>query len=87
MAELDMDFDLLYSVKTPLFLGNVAQAANELSGIEIDAEDTKNQSLKAFYELRTLAAQGDMAALKSRMKELMPVHPHMVRTLGELIRL
>ena len=87
MGDLDMDFDILYSVKTPFFLGNLNQAQTEAASVEVDDSDSANTNLLEFYKLRILASQGNMEELKSSMKSMMATHPIMIKTLGELIRL
>ena len=36
------DFDILYMMKTPFFLGDFEKALNEANQVEINPEDTRN---------------------------------------------
>lgn len=36
------DFDLMYMLKTPLFMGSAAQVISESESLELNAEDTAN---------------------------------------------
>ena len=49
-----MDFDILYMVKTPFFMGSSDSAISDLSLVEVDSEDEANLLLKKFYEMRIL---------------------------------
>jgi hypothetical protein len=53
---MDEDFDILYMVKTPFFLGNSSKAREECaqqSG-EIQHDDTKNILMKNLLTVRIL---------------------------------
>jgi len=53
---MEEDFDILYMVKTPFFLGNSAKAREECaqqSG-EIQPDDTKNILMKNLLTVRIL---------------------------------
>jgi len=58
------DFDLLYMMKTPFFLGNFDKAISEGEALEISAEDTRNQLLRNLLTVRTLTARNDFGQLK-----------------------
>jgi hypothetical protein len=61
------DFDILYLIKTPFFIGNTPKALEEISSVEVDSEDINNTRLKLFYYLRLLGDSGKMDELKSEM--------------------
>ena len=67
---MEEDFDILYMVKTPFFLGNSAKAREECaqqSG-EIQSDDTKNILMKNLLTVRILTTQADFPKLKEHMQ-------------------
>lgn len=64
------DFDILYMVKTPFFLGNNEKVQEEAHSVELNEEDTKNQSILNFFIIRALTEQGKLADLKPIMQEM-----------------
>ena len=80
------DFDLLYLLKTPFYLGNPTKAMNEATELEIDESDTKNDELKSFFMIRILAELGDMPRLKALMTKMYEKHDEMVQLAGCLIQ-
>jgi hypothetical protein len=40
------DFDILYMMKTPLFMGKAAEVIQEAGQVEVHAEDTANMLQK-----------------------------------------
>jgi len=48
------DFDILYMVKTPFFLGDNNKAIEEAEHMEINEEDIKNKELLNFFLIRSL---------------------------------
>ena len=53
------DFDILYMMKTPFFMGNYSKVVDESSSVELSYDDMKNQTLKNFLIVRALTAKGD----------------------------
>ena len=64
------DFDLLYMMKTPFFMGNFDKVQVEADQIEINEEDQRNISLKNLMIVRSITARGDFASLKTFMQSL-----------------
>jgi flagellar assembly factor FliW len=65
------DFDLLYMLKTPFYLGDYDKALQEADQVEINAEDHRNQNIKNLYIVRSLTAKGDFPNLKTFMTALL----------------
>lgn len=65
------DFDLLYILKTPFFLGDFDKSLSEGEQVEINSDDVRNQSLKNLYIVRALTAKGDFPSLKTFMTGMM----------------
>ena len=65
------DFDILYLMKTPFYLGDFDKALHEGQNIEINHDDARNQSLKNLYIVRALTAKSDFQNLKGFMTNLM----------------
>ncbi len=63
----DLDFDILYQVKTPFFLGLPSKALSEANAVEIDKDDTNNQDLQILYKLRILHELNDTNSLKAEI--------------------
>ena len=64
------DFDLLYLLKTPFYLGDFDKALSEANSVEISPDDQRNQMLKNLFTVRILTARSDFGALKTFMQEL-----------------
>ncbi len=64
------DFDLLYMLKTPFFLGSFDKIQNEASLIEINEDDQRNMALKNLMVVRALTSRGDFTELKGFMQGL-----------------
>jgi len=64
------DFDILYMVKTPFFLGSLGKVKEEADQIEINEEDTRNLSMRNFFLIRTLTEQNNFGELKQLMQGL-----------------
>lgn len=80
------DFDLLYLLKTPFFLGNSHKAMEEANELEIDESDVKNNELKNFYLIRILADLGDLPRLKAHMSTIFESHSSLVQSAGSLVQ-
>jgi len=65
------DFDILYMMKTPFYLGDLDKALTEANQVEINAEDARNQNLKNLYIVRALTAKSDFLGLKTFMTSLL----------------
>jgi len=65
------DFDILYMLKTPFYLGDYDKAIQEANQVEINSDDHRNQSLKNLYLVRALTAKNDLHSLKSLMTGLL----------------
>lgn len=79
------DFDILYQIKTPFFLGLNSKVLEEIQSIEIDSEDTLHTDLKHLYRIRAIAASNDMDTLKAEMQKLFKTHESFIRVIGTLI--
>ena len=55
---MDTDFDILYMVKTPFFLGNTQKAEEEClqQAQEIQPDDIKNMRAKDLLHIRILTS-------------------------------
>lgn len=53
------DFDLLYMMKTPFYMGNFERAIQEGDSIEINHEDQRNQTQKNLLIVRSLTCRSD----------------------------
>lgn len=65
------DFDLMYMMKTPFFMGSLEQAVNEAHNCEVSEEDTAATTLKNLLIVRALSAQGKIEELKAMIQGLM----------------
>ena len=65
------DFDILYMMKTPFFLGNFSKVIDEGKACEINVEDQANVTAKSSLMVRALITQNDIPALKEYMTSLM----------------
>lgn len=70
---MDEDFDILYMVKTPFFLGNIQKAEEECvqQASEIQLDDLKNVQLKNLLMIRILTAQSKFPKMKEHMQMMM----------------
>ena len=59
------DFDLMYMLKTPLFMGSPDKVIAEADTVELNADDIANQTLKSFLVARALTLQGNFDQLKA----------------------
>ena len=53
------DFDLLYMMKTPFYMGNYVKVQEEASQLEINPEDQRAIAMKNLLLVRTLTAKND----------------------------
>ena len=53
------DFDILYILKTPFFMGNYEKTEEEAKNLEINVEDHRNLALRNLLLVRTMTAKGD----------------------------
>ena len=58
------DFDILYMMKTPFYLGDLEQVLLEGQQVEINHDDNKNNALRNLYLVRALTSKGDFTTLK-----------------------
>jgi hypothetical protein len=64
------DFDILYMMKTPLYLGNLQKVIDESQSIELNEEDQANITHKNLLAVRALTAMHDFDRLKLFMKSI-----------------
>lgn len=66
---MEDDFDILYMVKTPFFLGDMNKAQEECTqqAAEIQPDDFKNITMKNLLFCRILTAQGNFPKMKEHM--------------------
>ena len=64
------DFDILYMMKTPFYMGNFNKVSQEAASLEINSEDHRNMTLKNLLLVRTMTAKQDFTDLKQFMQEL-----------------
>lgn len=69
---MDDDFDILYMVKTPFFLGQMEKANEEClqQGAEIQPDDYKNVQSKNLLFIRILTAQANFPKMKEHMQTM-----------------
>ena len=65
------DFDLMYMLKTPLFMGAPDKVLSEADSVELNTDDQVNTTLKNFLIVRALTLEGNFDALKSMLQSLM----------------
>ena len=53
------DFDLLYMMKTPFYMGNYAKVQDEASQVEINPDDQRALAMKNLLLVRALTAKND----------------------------
>ena len=59
------DFDILYLMKTPFFMGDTAKVPAEASQCDINQDDQANMTQKNLLLVRALTAMNDMNTLKT----------------------
>jgi len=66
---MEEDFDILYMVKTPFFLGNLDKALEECQqqAAEIQPDDLKNTMMKNLLLIRILTSQCNFPKMKEHM--------------------
>ena len=62
------DFDILYMMKTPFFMGKFDQVGEEALTVDINEEDTANMTTKNLFAVRALTAKNDFETLKQFMQ-------------------
>jgi len=70
---MEEDFDILYMVKTPFFLGNMEKALEECQqqAAELQPDDIKNIQMKNLLFIRILTAQSNFPKMKEHMQSMM----------------
>ena len=70
---MEDDFDILYMVKTPFYLGNMTKALEECQqqSAEIQGDDHKNIQQKNLLMVRILTQQANFAKMKEHMHGMM----------------
>jgi len=58
------DFDILYMMKTPFYMGKNDQVQEEARSVDINEEDSGNMTMKNLILVRSLTAKNDFDALK-----------------------
>jgi len=53
------DFDLLYMMKTPFYMGSFDKVLSEAETIEINQDDQRNIQLKNLLLVRALTSRND----------------------------
>ena len=66
---MDEDFDILYMVKTPFFMGAINKASDECQqqAAEIQLDDYKNIQSKNLLLIRILTVQSEFPKMKEQM--------------------
>lgn len=64
-------FDILYLMKTPFFMGNVAQVPAEAAQCDVNADDMANTTEKNLLLVRALTVMNDIDGLKALVQGLM----------------
>lgn len=65
------DFDLMYMLKTPLFMGTPEKVVTEADTVELNADDVASQTLKNLLVARALTLQGNFDQLKAMFQALL----------------
>ena len=65
------DFDILYLIKTPFYMGDNAKVPTEAQQCEVNEEDQLNTTNKNLILVRALTAMNDMEQLKVLIQGLM----------------
>jgi hypothetical protein len=64
------EFDILYMMKTPLFVGSMQKVVDESQSLEVNEDDQGNMTLKNLLVIRALTAMCEFDKLKLFMKSL-----------------
>jgi hypothetical protein len=64
------DFDILYMMKTPLYLGSLQKVLDEAASVDVNEEDQLNLTNKNLIIVRTLTAMANFDELKVFMKSI-----------------
>jgi hypothetical protein len=65
------DFDILYTMKTPFFMGSFEKVPEAAEEIEVSSDDQRQLSLKNLFLVRALTAKNDFPALKQFLQDLL----------------
>lgn len=65
------DFDILYLMKTPFFMGKNDEVVDEARSVDINEDDSNNLTLKNLILVRALTAKNDFESLKGFMQGLL----------------
>ena len=65
------DFDLMYMLKTPLFMGQASKVIQESQQVEVNQDDHVNLTLKNLLIVRALTVEENFDQLKSFLQSLM----------------
>lgn len=58
------DFDLMYMLKTPLFMGTPDKVISEADSVELNSDDQLNTTLKNLLIVRALTLENNLDSLK-----------------------
>jgi hypothetical protein len=58
------DFDLMYMLKTPLFMGTPDKVISEADSVELNSDDQLNTTLKNLLIVRALTLENNFDSLK-----------------------
>ena len=61
---MEQDFDLMYMLKTPLFMGTPVKVLEEAQSVSLDDDDQVNQTLKNLLVVRALTLENNFDQLK-----------------------
>ena len=64
------DFDILYMMKTPLYMGDLQKVLDEAPSVDVNEEDQANLTNKNLIMVRTLTAMANFDELKVFMKSI-----------------
>jgi hypothetical protein len=62
------DFDLMYLLKTPLFMGTPEKVVQEADSVELNSDDQVNHTLKNLLIVRALTVDNKFDALKQMLQ-------------------
>jgi hypothetical protein len=62
------DFDLMYMLKTPLFMGTPEKVVQEADSVELNSDDQVNHTLKNLLIVRALTVDNKFDALKQMLQ-------------------
>lgn len=65
------DFDLMYMLKTPLFMGTPDKVLSEADSVELNSDDQLNATLKNLLIVRALTLENNFDSLKLLLQSLM----------------